>query len=181
MRCPAISRRFVGRVDKNLQREIKEEVEKISIESTQFRGQQTLRDFEDPVKLELLRTEIESRINTAVADGVGRAIADALLGNPYTTDARNRHPQLAQGIVWLLAPRERRNNILGDLSEEFILDCAEVGAFRAKLRYWRQALMSTEEFLWQDFKTLIKWMGGLSQFAYATKRLVDIVKRFLDS
>jgi hypothetical protein len=108
-------------------------------------------------------------------------MADTLLGSRQIAGARNRHPKLAVGIVWLLAPRERRNNILGDLSEEFILDYAEVGAFQAKLRYWRQALMSTEEFLWQDFKTLIKWMGGLSQFAYATKRLVDIVRRFLDS
>ena len=63
-------------------------------------------------------------------------------------------PRSATRLIYLFAPREGREEILGDLCERFLNVAGECGTAKAKRWYWVQALRSSRDFLKQKLRRL---------------------------
>ncbi len=60
-------------------------------------------------------------------------------------------PGLARRLVRWALPEDQRDDIMGDLDEVFRCRSGERGFARARLWYWREALMFSGRFLAERF------------------------------
>lgn len=73
---------------------------------------------------------------------------------------KNKHsgpPRIAEKILKLIANRNEKATILGDFREEFLETAREKGLHRARMSYWKLALVSLPSFI----KSHIYWRGQM--------------------
>ena len=78
-----------------------------------------------------------------------------------TTDSRP--PKAALGLIFLVFPKKYRDDLRGDLEEEYTtIVLPELGPSWAKLWYWKQVLTSIAPIVRPRILKAAKWLGGLS-------------------
>jgi hypothetical protein len=73
-------------------------------------------------------------------------------------DSEPEPPRRAEFLLWFL-PRDQRNDVLGDLSEDYQLVLGRFGKRWANLWYWGKVILEVGPFLREHILT--RWLGEL--------------------
>jgi sulfatase maturation enzyme AslB (radical SAM superfamily) len=107
-------------------------------------------------KFNLYRRRDEDSISESFRAGlwVWKEIATDLVSNVKTDPELTKPPKSAEFLAYMLLPRSDRENVLGDLAEEYPSIVMKFGQRRAQIYFYKQVLAS----IWPLVrKSLVKW------------------------
>ena len=86
----------------------------------------------------------------------------------------SKPPIVAEYLLYLVLPRERRDVVPGDLEEEYLTIIGpKFGVRLAQLWYWKQASGSTAPFIWSGCLIVARRFAALS----GVSAFLEIIRR----